>query len=827
MICFNRNSLEKEHLDWFVNEILVCTRVGFIVGTVLSLIVFTPHNAGVFPGASFLMVVLAYSLGNGGTLGQAINGFQSTLFGMLVSVVEATISTAICVDKWVQIPFIILFTFINLHFMEIKSNPGSKSLTTGISIVFIVVFGNMRLSNSVADSIVTLWWTMVYPLLAGAVAIAFHFFPIPGISTLLLDKNMHLLQDQVVKLLEILFITLEVAPDRDQENEYRTCLRSFKIELDRYERILVKTDQILNNSIWELVFFFISKVAVRSKPRLALCKILGGHLRGSYRILSRELLKNEGIRLDPQSKIFLTRLIPANKILLMLAKGVFDGTVDLSECERSFEDQVTFARIEILKHDSLKVSDHRTFGFLYSLQMRNRFILKTLLGHNEPEVTYMENAKALWAIRKTHFYATPSQLKSTERIIESLKFALTAGVAQALVYAFPEVFLYGQIDKPFYMAMTVGLIASVQNSGSSIQKSVYRVVGSAIGGIYTIFVFLVGTQQVINAGIFPTVMFSTWPVVATLLQRSAGSQSYAYFVMGITPLIISMDGVVYFTTKNQAVNTLVVRLLDTGVAAALVIFACLVWSYSATEKLHRNVSELMTSDRESLRKVFENTQPVDFSKGSSALNCVKGLVGPCNSEPALWHLPFASEPFSELLSLMQQAHNCLAIVDTALQQMREQESHPLYDSIRETASELEKPIDELLAAIALAFSQISSTPQISSIQSLSSVLADKMSFIETRLSKQLQELLIYMVNLFQDPADNISLHDSKLPAIEDPSHFTIKSIGLQAFLYHYSLYCRYVIDLSIAAETYLIEICALSPGTVCQIKSEKMLVESS
>jgi len=382
-------------------------------------------------------------------------------------------------------------------------------------------------------------------------------------------------------------------------------------------------------------------------------------------------MHTQGLLEDENIQICFECMKPMNELLSSSADLILGGTEAsetlFTEQKSKFEIMLQKVRLSLWERElnlANPLDPRETVEFVFCLQVENFTIVQTISNNKTPTFTFKDNVMAFLNVRKLHFFASVTQLRSAERIIASLKFAVMTALAQFFTYEFPQVFTYGKSSKIFYMSLTVALLASVENNGSSILKSVNRLIGTGVGGSYILFVFLLPNGQI--ASIYFIMMLAVWSLVASYLQRNLQTTKYAAFVLGITPIFLSMEDTTFFDTKALAINTIIIRLLNTFVGAFMVILTSWLFLFTAKNKLHVAATSCLDCLAFSLHGLLFDGSKFDMKPLGSSLALVSSLVGPSASEPSLWNVPFNAGLFSNVNMQLCKLVQCLDQMATML-----------------------------------------------------------------------------------------------------------------------------------------------------------------
>jgi len=779
----------------FLHESSICIRYSLAVLAALCLLVYVPNGSGVSPHCIFFLPLYAFMC-VGSNLGRTLNMIHSAIFALLWMWMESTIVVPLCFNKWVTVAMVFVVTFINLYVLQLAANPIQKSIAAGLVLVLVVVFAEMRIEKSVGVAIGGLWWGLSDPLLGICCALMAVLFPFPIMATIQLECRLIEMENKTADITKTLVCLCELASQNHRSEHFSHVLHLLRMEIYIEHKKTPAVRLLYQDACWELpLTYYWNKTALTASERISechtvLCKV-------ELSVSSLTLMSDNGFVNDSNSRVFLAVAYPSFQMLRLAAENMLKKAVPRlgASWENEYENTINIARIALLKsqHEAPTTKDRREkLGYLYTLQNNMFDILKTFMKRPPTDLSVNHSWNLFMGNRHTHFFASLPQLRSLERISESSKFALAACIAQLLTYLLPLVFSYGDENKTFYAAVTVALIASVENSGSTVNKSVYRVCGTSIGGIFTIFVFLIDIEYLNSDAIFPTIMFSLWSFFSAYVWRNSDEHSYAGFVMGITPLIIALNQFSYFTNTDSAIGLLLVRLVDTAVASALVMTAAVIYPFRAVDKLHLITAACMLDTMSiseqvlSSKSLNESFAPLEISIGK-----VSSLIGPSRQEPVLWHKQFPHETFTLLYARLVTNSDILRAMSDAMQISDVPLKNCVYGDVFAQMSDARPTIVSIFKELNEAFKPPNHRTSTVSFEKMHFELEETFGAMDVEIGTSVEKIMTAMVG--GEHADN-------------PGIYSRQAISFLSFAHHYFLFYRNVKLILYHAQVYLLAI---------------------
>ena len=261
-------SKQEQRYYWFIGESITSFCVFLSVVTGLALVVYTPNHAGISAPPAFLLSVYAYSC-VGVTLGQTLSTIHGTIIGSLIVAVEASIGISIAVNKWIQIPVIFIVTFLNLYLIESASNPAVKSLTVGISVVIIILYGSVRVETSLSEAVIQVWYFLATPLLGCTIAIILNLLPFPGIATVSLVNHTEEIKARTANAVKLLSETYDLATQPNERVKFSKYLHFTRFALADVKTLIKQCNSRCRDATWELIILApFSTTALSSSDRI-------------------------------------------------------------------------------------------------------------------------------------------------------------------------------------------------------------------------------------------------------------------------------------------------------------------------------------------------------------------------------------------------------------------------------------------------------------------------------------------------------------------------------------------------------------------------------
>ena len=211
-----------------------------------------------------------------------------------------------------------------------------------------------------------------------------------------------------------------------------------------------------------------------------------------------------------------------------------------------------------------------------------------------------------------------------KKVKRAAKTALSAVIAVYICYSL-------NLGDALFAGITA-MIMLQPNLGATIKKGLLRSIGTVIGFFLSIFIFGFFVQ---NHIVYSIAIFIIMGVI--FYKKATAKYNYAWYLVGITYIIITMVGLVEPTSSELLIDIAVHRTANViiGIIVSLIIDTY-IWPDYAFETLNSKLSKIKSELLLFYKKVFTEYLTMEYKYGAvtreynklkSELNAIEGLLG--------------------------------------------------------------------------------------------------------------------------------------------------------------------------------------------------------